>query len=927
MKTKLLAVLFALCALVCVLAGCTGETPEQTGATEGCLHRWMPATCMQGKTCSICGFVEGDPVDHAFGAWLPNGDQTHTRVCAHNEEHVETAACFGGIVPEVGATCPDCGYVSDPSHTHTFNQQVVAANYKAADPTCEHGTGYFYTCSCGLMGMDIFYSGQTLAHTEVIDPEKPATFSVPGLTAGSHCGVCDVVITPQVEIPALGSDVAVGTDYYDKKGQTTYRYSYSFTLMDNDRFNLTTLQVGSDGTYKLSGEEGTLGFLDNGIYELKFDSGRETMYGKIHNGKFEFCNRDGSKWKDKDVRPHGGTSITITPRPGNSTHGFTDLARNPHASSMQELYYRLYAACEAFMSNGEDIAATNGKYVIDRINLEYYILTADDAVATWKVFYVENPRYYWLANSLTLSGGMLEVCIDPAYASGAYRASCDAAIDAMAGECAGKLTEGMSELKKALTIHDYIISRMDYAYKADGKTPEDAIWAHNMIGCAQMGKGVCETYAKTYQYLCRLNGLECQIVTGFNGENHAWNVVKIDGNWYGVDCTFDETNTDKISYNCFGMPAERMRSEYVADSVDGKGIAYLYQLPELAEHGVELVDLYKNGSFVGTYANIDAAFAAMTDVNGEYEVRLYNYDRKGPLLLSAAVVEHHIYATQMPTVKKLAINGAHAAAGDGYYINMKVLIEQPLIAASDLTLENVQLHGKGSLNILSNQLEILGGYSYIFIPLKGSMDSNNPSKVVVDVETQVDFSGEVEIYTLQRENNTGYVMFRRNTHIVEVYAHSIEIFDDLEAKIDILIDRFYPLSASEYQNSNIKATGPAMVRISEILESDRAFIELAFGKLEEFPTLNIGKTDSKVRLALTGITFHSTTDIYGNTTGQWIETIDPRLLNGPVATLGEAEIFDTMTICISELQTAQSYRFFDRTYLFCVNEQGQIIYR
>mgnify|MGYP006874881297 CR=1 FL=1 len=66
---------------------------------------------------------------------------------------------------------------------------------------------------------------------------------------------------------------------------------------------------------------------------------------------------------------------------------------------------------------------------------EMLVLTADEAVAVWKVFLVENPRYYWLSNTVSISKGMMVVNIDAAYAKSAYRKSCDEAIAAMSEAC------------------------------------------------------------------------------------------------------------------------------------------------------------------------------------------------------------------------------------------------------------------------------------------------------------------------------------------------------------------------------------------------------------------------------------------------------------------------------------------------------------
>jgi hypothetical protein len=66
----------------------------------------------------------------------------------------------------------------------------------------------------------------------------------------------------------------------------------------------------------------------------------------------------------------------------------------------------------------------------------------------------------------------------------------------------------------------------------------------------RQGKGICHNYAKLYQEMCRLAGLECHYIGGyakgysydpkqaFKEINHAWNAVKIDTAYLFVDATW-----------------------------------------------------------------------------------------------------------------------------------------------------------------------------------------------------------------------------------------------------------------------------------------------------------------------------------------------------------------------------------------------------
>ena len=53
---------------------------------------------------------------------------------------------------------------------------------------------------------------------------------------------------------------------------------------------------------------------------------------------------------------------------------------------------------------------------------------------------------------------------------------------------------------------------------------------------------VCLGYATTFQLLMDLSGVECITVAGAafaSQEDHGWNMVRLNGNWYCVDVTWD----------------------------------------------------------------------------------------------------------------------------------------------------------------------------------------------------------------------------------------------------------------------------------------------------------------------------------------------------------------------------------------------------
>lgn len=94
------------------------------------------------------------------------------------------------------------------------------------------------------------------------------------------------------------------------------------------------------------------------------------------------------------------------------------------------------------------------------------------------------------------------------------------------------------EYEHALKIHDYIIEKCTYVIGEDMK------YSSTAYGCLVEGKANCEGYAKAFNLLASDAGLKCVLVTGTTdkGENHAWNQVCIDGEWYNVDVTWDDSD-------------------------------------------------------------------------------------------------------------------------------------------------------------------------------------------------------------------------------------------------------------------------------------------------------------------------------------------------------------------------------------------------
>lgn len=112
----------------------------------------------------------------------------------------------------------------------------------------------------------------------------------------------------------------------------------------------------------------------------------------------------------------------------------------------------------------------------------------------------------------------------------------------------------LSELEKEQYIHDFICSNVVY-----DKLKKQ--YSHEIIGPLGHGVGVCEGIAKAVKILCDSLGIWCVIaISEANKEKgiryrHAWNIVRVGGQYYHLDATFDNSlgHGAGIRYDYFNL--------------------------------------------------------------------------------------------------------------------------------------------------------------------------------------------------------------------------------------------------------------------------------------------------------------------------------------------------------------------------------------
>ena len=132
-------------------------------------------------------------------------------------------------------------------------------------------------------------------------------------------------------------------------------------------------------------------------------------------------------------------------------------------------------------------------------------------------------------------------------------------------------------IEEVRSLDDYGKSKYVYTYLAQNTTYSDGDNMHNMYGPLVDGLSKCDGYARAYMYIMQKCGIEVGYVCGMGkDELHAWNTVKINGNWYYVDCTWGdpiveiEDETEKklnVDYSYLHINTEDLLKTHTLDEI------------------------------------------------------------------------------------------------------------------------------------------------------------------------------------------------------------------------------------------------------------------------------------------------------------------------------------------------------------------------
>ncbi len=171
------------------------------------------------------------------------------------------------------------------------------------------------------------------------------------------------------------------------------------------------------------------------------------------------------------------------------------------------------------------------------------------------------PEYNDWAYMRGVTLGVLEEAVLKGKVKKAYNQLLEIAEDVKSEASAMELPAGVSqEYMLALALHDYVCRHTVYKLSYKNKATEAV--THMVL----KGQGVCEGYTRLYSILLTVCGVENHYISGKGkGQSHAWNMVKLNGEWVHVDVTWDDPGKQKDSeplHLYFGMSDEMISQDH-----------------------------------------------------------------------------------------------------------------------------------------------------------------------------------------------------------------------------------------------------------------------------------------------------------------------------------------------------------------------------
>ncbi len=195
----------------------------------------------------------------------------------------------------------------------------------------------------------------------------------------------------------------------------------------------------------------------------------------------------------------------------------------------------------------------------------------------------DHPEVFWLTNKFSYlfeNGGTTIYFFFNNNMSSVERVEAKKEFNNTVDKIVANAPKNAGDYEKELYINNYLIDNCTYDKKA-AESDEIENNENDAYGALIDKKAVCEGYARAFQLLCNRLGIDCVTVGGTANENHAWNCVKISGEWYQIDPTWNDADNPAARNDYFNLTDEQMYDDHTPAPLYSESTVEDYEISDV----------------------------------------------------------------------------------------------------------------------------------------------------------------------------------------------------------------------------------------------------------------------------------------------------------------------------------------------------------
>ncbi|MDE6618486.1 MAG: hypothetical protein K2K13_05635, partial [Clostridiales bacterium] len=242
-------------------------------------------------------------------------------------------------------------------------------------------------------------------------------------------------------------------------------------------------------------------------------------------------------------------------------------------------------------------------------------------------------------------------------------------------------------------VNEYLCENAKYDFGAYDDVHSDRAYngyvytAYGILNSGE-GKALCEGYSKAFKVIMDKLGIPCVLIAGpaCNGidsvdgrestyEPHMWNAVRVEGEWYGVDVTWNDTENNHGKYLLLGEDS-LMKSRYEDPVISSSEFKVRYPVLRVLDYG-EFAD--SNGfefKDSGTVGGVELGYEASGLVGVSFEGKNINQLKADGKYLAVRLGDDNPWVDYTAYVDFLAQNTEGEIIVGKYTLFMPAMAEQ-----------------------------------------------------------------------------------------------------------------------------------------------------------------------------------------------------------------------------------------------------------